>query len=396
MPAPSPEDATALDASDVSAMGSLYRAAIGEVSTDAYTRVFTRFEAADRAGAGWNWAASLCTFNWLLFRQLWGAALAYVGALVAGALLLFGIGRLVFRFDADTELALLGAAVAAAFVVPGLWGDALFYTACRKRIERALAAHATLPEACAVLLRQASTRRRLWVIAGGNALLAALGAATYVALPSVTSPGGLLPQQAAASAPVPPASPVAPAVSVAGPITLAPEPASSAASSAGAGASAGVTASANVSAPATPKVDVAAAAAPPASAPASASSAASVPAAAPPMVVVRPPARAARPAASAKPATPAKPAAAGKPAAAVKPATAEYVVNVGLFADENNALNAYTKLIDAGLPATRSRVSGPKGKFQRVRVGPFETQAEANAAAEKVRSLGLEAIVAQP
>jgi len=360
-------------------MGSLYRAAIGEVSTDAYTKVFTRFEAADRAGTGWNWAACLCTFNWMIFRQLWGAALAYVGALVGGALLLFGIGRLVFQFDADTELALLGVAAAAAFLVPGVWGDALIYTAYRKRIERALAAHATLPEACTVLLRQASTRRRLWVIAGVNALLAAGGAAAYSALPLMPGIGALPPPAAAVSAPVPPAPPIAPTVAVAGPITLAPEPASSAAPSASA------------SAPTKPKAESASAVAPSASAskPISAPAAASASAASTPVVVVRPPARVA-----AKPSLSTKPAATSKPA--VASAAAEYVVNVGLFADENNARNAFTKLVDAGLPATRTKVHGPKGKFQRVRVGPFATQTEANTAAEKIRGLGLDAIVAQP
>lgn len=69
---------------------------------------------------------------------------------------------------------------------------------------------------------------------------------------------------------------------------------------------------------------------------------------------------------------------------------------MGLFADENNARNAYTKLIDAGLPAVQQEVRGPRGRFQRVRVGPFESRAEADAAAEKIQALGLEAIVFQP
>ena len=57
----------------------LYRAAIGPIRTDHYLRLFTHFEAADRPGIHWNWAASLCTLNWMAFRRLWGAALAYMG-----------------------------------------------------------------------------------------------------------------------------------------------------------------------------------------------------------------------------------------------------------------------------------------------------------------------------
>ncbi len=71
-------------------------------------------------------------------------------------------------------------------------------------------------------------------------------------------------------------------------------------------------------------------------------------------------------------------------------------MNVGLFADENNARNAHTKLVDADLPALKQEVRGPKGKFTRVRVGPFETMAEADTAAEKIRTLGLDAIVLAP
>lgn len=77
-------------------------------------------------------------------------------------------------------------------------------------------------------------------------------------------------------------------------------------------------------------------------------------------------------------------------------APATFVVNVGLFADENNARNAHTKLVDAGLPAYQQAVKGPRGRFTRVRVGPFDTEVEAQTAAEKIQALGLDAMVAKP
>ena len=93
-----------------------------------------------------------------------------------------------------------------------------------------------------------------------------------------------------------------------------------------------------------------------------------------------------------------KPAAtpAAKPTAPTAPTEAKgtvFLINVGLFADENNARNAKTKLVDAGLSAFTEEAIYPRGKRTRVRVGPFETLTEADAAAEKIRNLGLEAAV---
>ena len=106
--------------------------------------------------------------------------------------------------------------------------------------------------------------------------------------------------------------------------------------------------------------------------------------------------------AAAKPTTksekaPARAAAASSAAHATAPAADEkYLVNVGLFADANNARNAYTKLQDAGLPALSQEIASKKGPRTRVRVGPFESRAEAERAAEKIRALQLEAAVFKP
>ena len=68
-------------------------------------------------------------------------------------------------------------------------------------------------------------------------------------------------------------------------------------------------------------------------------------------------------------------------------------INVGLFAKESNARNAHDKLTKAGLPAKEQQVTGSKGTFTRVRVGPYKTLAQAEKAAEKIKSQGLEAVV---
>lgn len=165
----------------------LYRAAIGPVNTAYYLPIFSRFEAADHAGITWNTAASLSTLNWLVFRQLWSAALAYVGALVTLVLLLFGIGKLVFQWSDTLVSALALGFGLAAFVLPGLFGNALFHIECRKRMGAALAANSSVEDACAHLNRQASSKRRLIGLAAANAATLAVAALVYVQLSALST-----------------------------------------------------------------------------------------------------------------------------------------------------------------------------------------------------------------
>ena len=458
---------TALDNTDEHSTTALYRAAIGDISNGYYLPRFTRFEAADRPGLSWNWAAALNTLNWLMFRQLWHAALVYSGSIVALALLLFGIGKLVFQFSEGTQWGLLAALVSLAFAVPGLGGNALYYLATRQRVQNALAKNQTVPEACAQLSKQASTRKGLIIIAACNLAVAAITAQSYAMfsgfepLPAGTpvavsaapegrnvASGRAVDATAAASAK---ASASVPSVasSAAAPASSTATPAAPATSSAVIAAKPPTEAA---SSPAAKPVQTAAsapAASTPARLPASAASA--LPAKAP--VSAAAPAVANKPAASASVVTPVRSApstaasapspapakssvekAAPKPSgpapvalrsaaaesaarevaaslgqsAPVAPATlrtaviapeetpaaGRFVVNVGLFADANNARNALVKLMDAELPVVSKEIRFPKGNRTRVQVGPFDTLAEADAAADKVRALELEARVA--
>lgn len=70
-----------------------------------------------------------------------------------------------------------------------------------------------------------------------------------------------------------------------------------------------------------------------------------------------------------------------------------YYINVGLFAVPGNGRNAYQKLDAAGLPVFLDGIQSKKGPLTRVRVGPFTTRAQADAAAKKILSLQLAAIV---
>lgn len=82
----------------------------------------------------------------------------------------------------------------------------------------------------------------------------------------------------------------------------------------------------------------------------------------------------------------------GKPASA--PAAAErLVVQVGAFAEEAGARAVRQKLEGAGLKTYTHVAQTADGKRIRVRVGPFETRADADKAAARVKALGLPAAV---
>lgn len=78
---------------------------------------------------------------------------------------------------------------------------------------------------------------------------------------------------------------------------------------------------------------------------------------------------------------------ADKPAAT----TGRFVVQIGAFADAAKAHEARVKLEKAGLKTYTQVVEPKEGKRIRVRVGPFQTKAEADKAAEKIRKLDLPA-----
>lgn len=384
--APPPADAnrTTLDASEASATSDLYRAAIGAIHTDRYQRIFERFESADRSMPHWNWAAAFVTLNWMAFRGLWGAALAYVGAVSTAVLLLFGIGRLVYAFSNEALWAASALLLLLTIAIPGLWGNALLYAATRKRMAQALAANHTVPQACAMLLRGASSRKRALWLALANATLVAAVLGFVLNMPSATHR--------------PPANVSEASASVQGPVlvTSAPEPASSAMVAASApGPVASAPTAAPIAVPASEPVALTA------SAPAATASVATVVVAPPevPAVTAAPASSPAPAAASKKPVNPAPAKAKAPPVAPATqsaPVGPKFFANAGLFANAANAKNVHEKLLEAGMQAFTQQVSGPRGNFTRVRVGPFKTREEAVAAVMKIRGLGLDAEIVNP
>ena len=355
-----PPVATSVDSSAESATTSLYRAAIGPINNDYYLPIFTRFEAADRAGPSWNWAASLYTLNWMAFRHLWGAAMLYLAALAVTAILALGGGRLLFQLSESGEWGLWLALAVLGFVLPGMFGNALLHAASRKKMARALSDSGTLREACAMLNQQASSRQRFIWLAVANLALAGAAAGAYVVfaqnepLPLVhpTPVKALNLPTPAASVPSAPAAPASASPAPAPALEATSAPAPAAATQADWDAMAAAT-SRYVSRQAVPAETA--------------------------------------PAIQAAPSNP-KP----KPTVAAATPAKHYAINVGLFASDANARNAHTKLRNARLPASIQEIDTPKGHRTRVRVGPFSTRSEADAAVRKIRALQLDAVLVKP
>lgn len=68
-----------------------------------------------------------------------------------------------------------------------------------------------------------------------------------------------------------------------------------------------------------------------------------------------------------------------------------YVVQVGAFNDNTRMREARTKVERIGYTTYISEVDSPTGRRTRVRLGPFKSKDEADAAAVKVKAAGLPA-----
>lgn len=357
----------------------LYRAALGPLgSAEHYLVAFARMDATERVLPGWNSAAAFCTLGWMVFRRLWGELLAYLAGLLVLALLLGALAAGGRALPAPVLAGLMLALVLLAFAVPGLYGDALVHRQVQRNIAAAVEAAPTMLEAMGLLERRAASRARLAAVATGGAALALLAAAVatlYLLGPqreqalrqTSTLPPVVLPKaepRAAPSAAVDaPAAekPVAEEAAAAEPaLAAAPlEPA--------------------------PQADALATLVP---------GTAAEPVAAPTTVEQPTQAVASKPAPELVPPQAIKSPAKGPAKQSAEPARRLYI-NVGLFAEPANAQRTHARLQRAGLPSAVRQVTAADGRqLQRVRVGPFASSADANAAVARVRALGLDAVAA--
>lgn len=410
----------------------LYRALIGPRSQDYYLRQFTRFDEVGKAGPSWNWMAYWATLNWLVYRRMWGWALAYVAAVAGVVLVIFGAGKVVLDYGDLTAVLLSLLLLAVAFVVPAVYGNSWFYTHSNTKITAALREAKDVNEARGMLARQAGSDRRLMVIAAVNAAVLVLAylvaswmsdADSSAAQAPVSEPP---PVAAARSGRIQDLSPPAPTLPTAGkapvdapaatPVNTPINMPVSAPASGGAGAE--MTPAASVPAAASPvllsptplivagpETPATAAAAPPPAATAKPEPAPAqvAPAQAAPTKAAPAPAVAATPVPAPEPLAqvPAPAAEAAPPAAARKPPVRSryplqyvWVLQVGAFEQPANAQQVVEQIQSLGLDAGAAPYQTPEGPvLMRVRLGPYETRRDADLVALRLKALNLPVLV---
>ena len=394
----SPSTASITDAASHGALTALYTAALGHGPKERYLRRFAQFDAAGRTSPGWNWAASLCTLSWAGLRRLCVPALLYV-AIVEGLLLLaWGPGRWLLSQEAHSPWPPLLALAALAWLLPGMYGDALLHTEIRKRIVTALTQTQSVAEACTFLGQSASSPKRLQRLVLANTAVALVAAAAlyfWLSPGSARLPHGAMP---ASTAPTPHTEPELTAAQA---LELLKSAASERQEPGAEPAPAPAPDPAPVATPehTPPDADMvvpppqatlptrpAATPIPPSSLPAA------------PLQTPNKPATATRASARSTPsAMPAEPVRAAtvdtdKTAAALGTQPG-YYLNAGLFAEEANARKVQAQLFNANLPAFRQPLETAQGQRIRVRVGPFRTRQEADSARSTLRGMALEAVV---
>jgi cell division septation protein DedD len=336
----------------------LYRAALGPAHADHYLPVFFRFDERGTNGPAWNTSAALGHLGWLVYRQLWGAAGEFAAALGVWALIAAGLAFWADFLPAGVRVGLALALLLLLLLVPGLYGTALLHAQVGRRIIAAVQQANTMEEACNLLLQQGDAHRRRTARGIAGLLLAALVAGgVWMAWP--TQPAS----PPVASSPIPAADPIRTEASPTG-------------------------ASAPVEIPieAPPAVAVTLSATP--AEPLAVTVVAALPAETREVPVAQAVVLAdTRPRAAA---------ATELPVAGTALRVKEHGVSVGLFAVPENAERIQAKLVDAGLPVLKDPIESASGPLTRVRVGPFERRDQAQAAAERVRALGLDARVYAP
>ena len=70
-----------------------------------------------------------------------------------------------------------------------------------------------------------------------------------------------------------------------------------------------------------------------------------------------------------------------------------WLVQVGAFANESNAQTVRTRIEEVGLQTSAEPFDAPSGRLTRVRVGPFDSKAQADTAALRLKALDLPTVL---
>ena len=115
----------------------LYKAVIGPKNQAAYLKYFHEADRLSKTPASWHWPAFFITFNWMLYRKMWGKSLIYF-LLPYLALIPMGIAGALFGKNSEQFVGLAYLAfIAILFVLPPMYAKALYYKHCKNKIAQA-------------------------------------------------------------------------------------------------------------------------------------------------------------------------------------------------------------------------------------------------------------------
>ena len=161
-----------------------YRAAIGPKNQDYYLRKFVRFDGAGKAGASWHWPAFFLTFYWFLYRKMWLNAaiyfvLPYVALMLLGAVGATG-GKSVDGVVGFAYVIYL----AAMFILPPLYANALYYRHCRQKIAEVRASSSDPQRQLGELSAKGGTSHVVLIIVLVLGFVAIIGILAAIAIPT--------------------------------------------------------------------------------------------------------------------------------------------------------------------------------------------------------------------
>lgn len=409
-------------------MPSLYRLKVGTVNAAYYQGVFERFETLGKVAPMWNHGAGFCTLAWLLLRQLWRPAAIYSALLAVCGLIWWSLhGSVPLAIEAAVVIAM----ALVLTIVPGFMGNALYYESVRSQTMQTLGEARNLSQAQLKLQENAVTKDRFHTIAGLQALVSAalLGLVAHhldwqamrqpapvaavsgpptLNIPSVAQVQSANSELQAFTPDTPlPAQPEAPAQGPAASAAAAPSPAPTTAPEDPNALSIVQLAQSIPAAASSDTTTTGIAAAGAAAVAATAANATAAPAARQrPTPSARDKAAPAAPATktaavsktpiktAVNAATPGKnSAAAPTPRHALQPG--KFYLNAGVYAQASNVNSAVRRLNSANLNVLQHTVSSNKGDLTRLRVGPFDTRAQAEAAAVKAKLMQFDVSIYQ-
>ncbi|MES2205694.1 MAG: hypothetical protein V4525_02725 [Pseudomonadota bacterium] len=113
----------------------LYRACVGSENAEHYLEIFEKFDALGKTGPNWNTGAMLVTLYWLVYRKMYSNAAWYTII----PLTLFIITNIISLFIPILNFLVFWVALLnwGLCIIGPLYGDELYYKACKKKIREA-------------------------------------------------------------------------------------------------------------------------------------------------------------------------------------------------------------------------------------------------------------------